>query len=406
MIDLDNISFDHCIKCTVCTIYCPVARVTHLFPGPKQSGPDTERLRRKNPALLDGSLLYCTNCKRCEIACPSDVKIADFIQRAKSRYVGKKFRPRDLFLSHTDLLGSTMTRLVPFSNIFAALDAIKFLLDRLLRIPYQKAFPRYARGTFQGRYRKLAVSQSGYSRKVIYFHGCYVNYNDHKLGQAVVSVLNAIGFGVLVTREKCCGVPLIAGGYLSEAKKNAVFNIESLARELGERDLNIVSSSSTCSFALKYEYANLLQIDNNPIADRVEYITQFISRQFDNGNIPEMKPVALTAVFHSACHLERMGGVIYTVDVLRRIPGLKLKILHSECCGISGTYGFKSEYFPVSQDVGAELFKKITSLNPDIVITDCETCKMQIEMNTPYPVVHPVSLLARALAEQDGRQGG
>ena len=83
MIKLENISFDHCIKCTVCNIYCPVARVTHLFPGPKQSGPDLERLRIKNPALVEPSLKYCTNCKRCEISCPSDVMIANIIQEAK-----------------------------------------------------------------------------------------------------------------------------------------------------------------------------------------------------------------------------------------------------------------------------------------------------------------------------------
>ncbi|TFH43778.1 MAG: 4Fe-4S dicluster domain-containing protein, partial [Chrysiogenales bacterium] len=76
MIRLENISFDQCIKCTVCTIYCPVARVTHLFPGPKQSGPDTERLRIKDPELVDASLKYCSNCKRCETACPSGVQIA------------------------------------------------------------------------------------------------------------------------------------------------------------------------------------------------------------------------------------------------------------------------------------------------------------------------------------------
>ena len=84
MIDLDNISFDHCIKCTVCTIYCPVARATHHFFGPKQCGPDAERLRIKNPELVDATLTYCTNCKRCEVACPSEVKIADIIQTAKS----------------------------------------------------------------------------------------------------------------------------------------------------------------------------------------------------------------------------------------------------------------------------------------------------------------------------------
>jgi len=99
MIKLENISFDHCIKCTICTIYCPVAQATHLFPGPKQSGPDAERLRIKNPELVDASLKYCTNCKRCEIACPSDVKIAEIIQNAKWNYLKiNRFRPRDWFI--------------------------------------------------------------------------------------------------------------------------------------------------------------------------------------------------------------------------------------------------------------------------------------------------------------------
>lgn len=46
----DN-SFESCIKCTVCTTYCPVAKVNPLYPGPKQAGPDGERLRLKDPAL-------------------------------------------------------------------------------------------------------------------------------------------------------------------------------------------------------------------------------------------------------------------------------------------------------------------------------------------------------------------
>ena len=42
---LDETSFENCIKCTVCTTVCPVSRVNPDYPGPKQSGPDGERLR-------------------------------------------------------------------------------------------------------------------------------------------------------------------------------------------------------------------------------------------------------------------------------------------------------------------------------------------------------------------------
>ena len=79
-------SFESCIKCTVCTTYCPVAKVNPLYPGPKQAGPDGERLRLKDPTLYDEALKYCTNCKRCEVACPSDVKIGDIIQRARADF--------------------------------------------------------------------------------------------------------------------------------------------------------------------------------------------------------------------------------------------------------------------------------------------------------------------------------
>lgn len=35
-----------------------------------------------------------------------------------------------------------------------------------------------------------------------------------------------------------------------------------------------------------------------------------------------------------------------------------------------------------------------------MVITDCETCKWQVEMSTSKPCEHPITLLARALATE------
>ena len=70
---MNDTRFESCIKCTVCTTTCPVSRVNPRYPGPKQAGPDGERLRLKDGALYDEALKYCINCKRCEVACPSDV---------------------------------------------------------------------------------------------------------------------------------------------------------------------------------------------------------------------------------------------------------------------------------------------------------------------------------------------
>ena len=69
-------NFEECMKCTVCTAYCPVLQVNPLYPGPKQAGPDGERLRLKDPYFFNKALKYCMNCKRCEVACPSGVHVA------------------------------------------------------------------------------------------------------------------------------------------------------------------------------------------------------------------------------------------------------------------------------------------------------------------------------------------
>jgi glycerol-3-phosphate dehydrogenase subunit C len=398
MIKLQNISFDHCLKCTVCNVYCPVARVS-FFPGPKQSGPDAERLRIKNPELTDSSLKYCSNCKRCEIACPSDVKIADIIQNAKFNYLRKSgFRFRDFILSRTDYLGRTATLINKIFNFFTRLRIIKLLLDIILKIPYQRAMPKYENGTFFNLFKKKYLSQKDIEEQVIYFTGCFVNYNNHKLGQDLIKVLNSMNIGINITKEKCCGVPLIANGYLKKAKKNANYNIQNLNNSKKQYDTKIITTSPSCTYALKYEYTNLLKLDNSLIVNDLEYVTKYLYDQFDNGNLPDFKPLYIRAAYHSPCHLDRMGGIIYTIDILKRIPGLDLVILHSECCGISGTYGYKKEFYNISQNIGKQLFDLLDDVSPEIVITDCETCALQIQMNTPYKVLHPVNIIAQSIS--------
>ncbi|HGW8442003.1 heterodisulfide reductase-related iron-sulfur binding cluster, partial [Pseudomonas aeruginosa] len=56
------------------------------------------------------------------------------------------------------------------------------------------------------------------------------------------------------------------------------------------------------------------------------------------------------------------------------------------------------ENYPTSQAIGAPLFRQIEESGADLVVTDCETCKWQIEMSTSLRCEHPITLLAQALA--------
>lgn len=396
---LDEKSFENCIKCTVCTTVCPVSRVNPDYPGPKQSGPDGERLRLKDAALYDDALKYCTNCKRCEVACPSDVKIGDIIQRAKARYGKSRFNLRDAILSHTDLMGTLSTPFAPLVNTATSLKPVRNLLDKTLGIDGHRELPKYSSGTFRGWYRKQATAQKAFAEQVAFFHGCYVNYNHSDLGKDLVRVMNAMGFGVqLLEREKCCGVPLIANGFIDKAKKQAAINAASLEKAVLKQGLPVIATSSTCTFTLRDEYPQVLDIDTRPMRDHIELATRFIWKQLESGKELKLKALPLRIAYHTPCHMEKMGWSLYTLDLLRRLPGVELQILESQCCGIAGTYGFKKENYNTSQSIGAPLFQQIEESGVDLVVTDCETCKWQIEMSTSKKCEHPITLLARALA--------
>ena len=102
-------NFEQCTKCTICTVYCPMLEVNPLYPGPKQAGPDGERYRLKEPKYYDEALKYCLNCKRCEVSCPSGVRIGDIIAVARAKNSSKLPKLRDLLLSNTDSVGSVVT---------------------------------------------------------------------------------------------------------------------------------------------------------------------------------------------------------------------------------------------------------------------------------------------------------
>lgn len=397
-----NSGFENCIKCTVCTTACPVSRVNPAYPGPKQAGPDGERLRLKDPTLYDEALKYCTNCKRCEVACPSDVKIGDLIQRARAQYAPRKLSIRDTVLSHTDLMGTLSTPFAPLVNATTGLAPVRTLLDKALKIDHRRVLPKYATGgTFRQWYKKQAAAQARFDDQVAFFHGCYVNYNNPQLGRDMIKVMNGLGVGVqLLEKEKCCGVPLIANGFIDKARKQARVNARSLAQAINDRQLPVIATSSTCTFTLRDEYPHVLDVDTTPLRDNIELATRYIWRLLDNGARLQFKPrtgAPLRVAYHTPCHMEKMGWSLYTLELLRMIPGVELTELPSQCCGIAGTYGFKTENYAAAQAIGNPLFQQIAESGVDMVITDCETCKWQIEMSTEKRCEHPLTLLADRL---------
>ncbi len=394
-------NFEQCIKCTVCTVYCPVAAVNPLYPGPKQSGPDGERLRLKRPEFYDEALKYCLNCKRCEVACPSNVRIGDIIQSARIKFSKKKPGLREFALANTDLVGSISTTMAPVVNATVGLKPVKAAMDAVLKIDHRRTFPKYSQGTFESWMKKQREAQAAFPKQVSFFHGCYVNYNNPALGKDFVKVMNALGIGVqLLEKEKCCGVALISNGFINQAKRQAKVNVSSIRKAAGEQGMPVLATSSTCTFTLRDEYPHLLGIDNADVRDSIELATRYVYRLLQSGEVKlrfrEDAP-KIRVAYHTPCHMEKLGWSYYSIELLKMIPSVELTVLDSQCCGIAGTYGFKKENYETSQAIGESLFRKIEASGCDLVATDCETCKWQIEMSTSKKVEHPLSILASAI---------
>ena len=306
-------NFEQCLKCTICTVYCPVAAVNPDYPGPKQAGPDGERLRLKQPDFFDSALKYCLNCKRCEVACPSNVRIGDIIQAARIKY-GPKHNTsiRNYILANTDLVGTLATPLAPVVNAAVATKPVRMIMDKVMGIDHRRIFPKYSHGTFESWYRRHAAEQqASFERQVSYFHGCYVNYNNPQLGKDMIRIMNALGYGVrLLEKEKCCGVALISNGLYSQAKRQARTNMESIRTAVKGDGRDVITTSSTCTFTIRDEYPHLLDLENGDVRDHVELATRYIYRLINEQGAKlrfreDVGP--LRVAYHTPCHMEKMG---------------------------------------------------------------------------------------------------
>ena len=370
--------------------------VNPLYPGPKQAGPDELRYRIKDSAFFDNALKYCLNCKRCEVACPSGVKVGDIVARAKIKYGHSQHKMRDLMLSSTDLVGGMATTFAPIVNLALSLDITKSVLDSTLGVSAHASMPKYASKRFEQWFKKVKAHQEGYSRFVEYFHGCYVNYNYPQLGQDFVTLMNACGYGVhILEKQKCCGVALIANGFASQATSAAKTNLASIRKA----SQPVLTTSSSCTLTIKEEYSTILDQDTSDIQSKVQMAVKWLYDRIERGEVrlAFSKDFKMKAAYHTPCHLQKLGNQIYSIALLRMIPGLDLKVLEQKCCGISGTFGFKKENYAISQKIGSQLYERIYAANPEVVITDCETCKWQIEGACGIPVFNPISILVQAL---------
>jgi glycerol-3-phosphate dehydrogenase subunit C len=387
---------DVCIRCAACMAVCPVSRVTPLFPGPKQAGPGAERFRRSEDISVDEWIDLCIGCHLCDMVCSSGIAISDLNLIAKAKYLDEKGRPfRDWLLTHVYLLGPLGTFFSPMVNYLLRNSKIKEWADAFLKIDKRRKLPDYQTQTFRQWFRGHLFKNH---RKIAYFYGCYTNTNEVDVGKATVQVLGANGFEVVLPPQKCCGIPMLGNGNFRGARRLGVWNVSSLLNTV-RSGLDVVFSSTSCGYMIKHEYGRLLNIvGSEEIAGHTSDIFEFLSHLKESGNLnTHFRELPLKVAYFAPCHLRSLGIGLPALEILRLIPGAQIDNIEADCCGLGGTFGFKKEKYGVSQEIGRDLAEAIDRIKPEVVLTDCEACRMQIRHLTGLKVLHPIQILRDVL---------
>jgi glycerol-3-phosphate dehydrogenase subunit C len=397
MTELVRDSLDHCVKCTICESFCPYSKATPLFPGPKYVGPQAERFRRTGISP-DASVDYCSGCGICTQVCPQGVKIAEINSQARAHLWEDRGIPfRNQLIARPSVIGRLGTPVAPLANWTLGNRALRYLGERLLGIHRHAAVPRYAGRTFQ-RWARRHVSPPA-ERTIVYFHNCGTNFYEPAVGRMTVEVLEHNGFNVLIPPQDCCGLPLQSNGNFPAARSYVRRLAASLA-PYARDGCAIVANSTSCGLMLKREAREILEVEDDDlvvVSEAMYDLCEFLLLLHERGELKtDFKPLELTVPYHAPCQQQGHGIGKPALDLFALVPGLRAIELDADCCGISGTYGFKKEKYEISMTVGERLFGELRESKGDLAACDSETCRWQIEHATGMHAVHPVEVLHRA----------
>ncbi len=98
--------------------------------------------------------------------------------------------------------------------------------------------------------------------------------------------------------------------------------------------------------------------------------------------------------YHSHCQQRTLGLEQYTVSLLER-RGFDVVNSDVECCGMAGSFGYKSDYYDVSMAVGEGLHDQFTTneTRDRIVVASGTSCLDQLDDLLERSPTHPVQLL-------------
>ncbi|MBC7253803.1 MAG: FAD-binding oxidoreductase [Actinobacteria bacterium] len=326
---------------------------------------------------MSDTFLLCTTCKKCDLACQTDLPIESVWEEMRGELVARgKFHTFPPF----EMMGASYEL---ENNIWAG-----FAAERSAWLP----------GDVKPRERG----------PVGYWAGCTASYVERDIARGAVRILKegGVDFVYLGNDEACCGVPFLMSGKWDLFEKALRRNIRTL-RERGVRIL--YASCPGCWVTLAHHYRDWAGKLGLEWDVEVKHISELAAELVRDGKLRFQRPVDMKVTWHDPCHIGRHGGIYEEPrQVLRAIPGLELvEMEHNReeglCCGSVLT--LIGETRPTSGRIASRRLAEARATGAEAVVTTCPCCEFQLRVwnaagGNDLKILDFAALVAEALGEK------
>ncbi len=195
--------------------------------------------------------------------------------------------------------------------------------------------------------------------------------------EAAVKVLRKMGLqiGYLAENEPCCGAPLNHAGFQDKFASNARQAYDRLKTAGIKQLIGIVPY---CTHALKKLFPQYIENYDLEVNHFIEIVAGKIS-------LFKMKyPVKVRVTYHDPCQLVRFMNLVEEPRrILKAIENVELvepdwtRGEFSTCCGGGG--GFETVFPELSEVLAVNRVTELMETKPDIIVTHCPGCIMQLK---------------------------